>query len=296
MKRLILTLSALLFSQCTIDEDLTDYQIFQPRLVVNGSISPQNGVYMEISPLLNPERQYNLAENLISDADLALFDDAGTFLDDIPFDDKIGAYSNRNFHLECNKYYTIKIEHGGFPNVTATVQIPDSVQNLQGMFVEYDNEDDESKIFISYDEPGREMFYRMYTKGFSEEFIIYPKDYAGQITPEVSPFFCNHNNPLYFDNSCLDQMDFHREVDLWLRRVRINDTISYDPTMYIYDSLQLVLESISSEYIEYAAYLDQIPEDLDLLFADQRKTPTNIKGGYGIIAAKNISTIKIYLP
>ena len=149
---------------------------------------------------------------------------------------------------------------------------------------------------VTYLEPSERMYFQMEVVGFEERLVTYPKDYPGDASPEVSTFFCNRNNPLFYDNSCLTSGTQERQVDLWLSRVRSRSQSAYQPMFYIYDSLSLVLSSITPEYKDYGAYIDQIPEDLDLLFADQRTTPTNVQGGYGMIAGKSVHTIKIHIP
>lgn len=283
-------------SHCTLDDDLTDYHDFQPRLVVNGDLSPQQGVYLKVSVLLDPKKRYVIEDIFIEDAMISVFDAANALQGEVPYNHQLAAYVNKDLSLQHNQVYSVEVRHQAFPTVNTSVQIPRQIENFQAGFEEYDREIEETHILVSYDELDARMYYRMFAKGLSENIITYPKDYPGQAVPDVSPFFCNRNFPLFYDNSCQDQNEFHREVDLWMGRVRVRDGGRYDPTIYIYDSLELVVESITPIYKEYGAFVDEIPEDLDLLFAEQRRTPTNIVGGYGIVAGKSIHSLKIYVP
>ncbi|MCB0688131.1 MAG: hypothetical protein KDC53_16455, partial [Saprospiraceae bacterium] len=110
-----------------------------------------------------------------------------------------------------------------------------------------------------------------------------------------SKYFFNYLNPLFYDNSCQQPSLGTIEVSLWISGV-VSDRskIAEERWPYIiYDNLEIVLESITPLYKDYAAYIDQLPTDVDLLFTDQHVTPTNIQGGYGIIAGKSIHSIKI---
>ncbi len=296
MKVFVAILCLLVFTHCTLDDDVTDYLNFKPSLVVNGDLSPQKGVYLEVSYLLDPENTHIIEDVFITDAKVSVMDASNTFLTVVPYNIDQEAYVSHDLDLHHNQVYQVEVEHGDFPPITCAVHIPSQIDDLQASFEEFDREVDEAHIRLSYDERGDEMFYRMFARGFVGDLVTYPKDYPGQVTPEVSPFFCNMNNPLYYDNSCHSATEQNREVDLWIRRVMIRSDGEYEPAIYIYDSLELTLESITPIYKEYGAYIDEIPEDLDLLFAEQRRTPTNVEGGFGIIAGKSIHSVKVYIP
>jgi len=87
---------------------------------------------------------------------------------------------------------------------------------------------------------------------------------------EFSTFFYVH-----FPDVCFDGTKF--PLDMTLRRSNITAQ----------DSLYLEFGKISELYYSYFDYLDQPDDALGLAFSDPSIIPSNIQGGYGLVASKN---------
>lgn len=61
--------------------------------------------------------------------------------------------------------------------------------------------------------------------------------------------------------------------------------------MFIY----FEFETVEPIFRDYAEYLEDLPTEIDLLFTDQHETPSNVEGGFGVIAGRSGVRIKLQL-
>ena len=297
MSRVALIL-LLMSMSCTKEFSVPDYQQFDDRLTVNGSISPQFGAYIEVSPLLDPRQEFVVAKSFLTEARVDLCDSVGTLIEQLKYDNEQGYISSQQVAIANNKTYIVKVSHIGYPEAHAVVNIPMKINELGMRLLQLDESNHTAKIELSYLEPQNVlMYYRLWVFGDRRTKSTRVNEYPDQDDGDVYKYFCNLNSPNFYDNSCLANVRNQVKVELWVDRIRTDtEGLSEESKAYfISEDLELEIQSISSIFKQYSAFLAQLPTDIDLFFTDQHETPSNVENGFGLVAGKSIHSVKVDL-
>ncbi|MCB0688826.1 MAG: DUF4249 family protein, partial [Saprospiraceae bacterium] len=179
---------------CTKKLDVPEYLNFTPALVINGTLSPQQGALIEVSILLDPQKSHVVEENFVKDAKVRILDASGKLLEELIFIPQKG-YVSQDTDFENGKTYGVEVQYLDFPLATTQIEIPPAIADMEVSITEFDDENTTAMISLKYQEP---------LKIFGNDRALNrgARDYPDTESPEVSKYFCNYVNPLLYDNSC----------------------------------------------------------------------------------------------
>jgi len=176
MKKIIplFGITILFLTSCfeTLDFDL-DFE--GEKIVIRGTISPQDGAIIQVSHTLNPEGTY-LFDTLNLNLDNAIVElyANDVLLQQIPYSEEKERYIASNLTLSTDAAYHLTVAAAGFPSVkTEKVRIPELPQTT---FTAMGENEDELRIDIELVDNLGTSYYELNTSGIyqNEVMPIYP--------------------------------------------------------------------------------------------------------------------------
>jgi hypothetical protein len=276
------------------------------RLVIYGFLSPDRVVGVNIGKSYPPTGDY-LFEDGIANATVALYED-DVLLEHLVHTERGNYVSGSGYRPQVGKAYFIKVTAEGFPPAeTLPEVIPSQVGvdsfTFRDTVISPLNEDFPAlRLSFSFtDTPGQVNYYNpdvvVYYQGEVLGVNVFDLDRAMGVED-----MCAYYDGIYFlvRDLCFADQSFTLNLGVESRGavqregyVVPPDSIRKHGGNPRFDRAELYLNSITRNYYEYLKTSYQ-PEGIDLAFNGPRPQHTNVKGGYGILAAYNRHKVQIW--
>jgi len=295
---LILSLLEIIASGCTRD---IDYELAYSgdRLVINGVISPQSIVSVNISRSNAPSGEAP-PDLFVTDATVLLYENA-LLIEKLMHQQKGQYESTSGFKPQPGKQYTLQVTAPGLPPAeTLPAIIPDefmleSYTHRAGLKSYYNPSQPGAEVDITFRDAANTVgYYRIEVVGLYNNEPLYPNNWLVGETRDVKHPCTNivNRSVIYRDN-CFSGTTYRSIIGLETRRFI---TEQGNPNLIEVDSqkLRIRLQRISADYYRYLESADFYP-GIELAFFEPTFLYSNIKGGLGIWAAANEKEIIINL-
>jgi len=295
---LVLSLLTKITSGCTRD---IDYELAYPgdRLVINGVISPQSIVSVNISRSNAPSGEAP-PELSVTNATVMLYENA-LLIEKLTYRQKGQYESASGFKPQPGKQYSLQVTAPGLPPAETTPAIvPDefmleSYTHRAGLKSYYNPTQPAAEVDITFrDAAGTVDYYRIEVVGLYNNEPLYPNSWLVGDTRDVKHPCTNitKSGVIYRDN-CFSGTSYRSIIGLETRRLI---TEQGNPDFIEVDSqkLRIRLQRISADYYRYLESADFDP-GIELAFFEPTFLYSNIKGGLGIWGAANEKDIIINL-
>lgn len=284
---------------CVKDLEVPRYGDFTPMLIVNGSVSAQRGVSLQVSRLINPQEKTQINDIWISSAIIQFFHKDSLVTDQFS-ETGNGEYHWNSTAIMEGETYKVTVSHPQYPTAQALVYVPFAPQNvtldLSGQPVEDAFQEYTVEVQLSYQDPlgTGVQYFRMGAQGDDDHKLIEISE-PYLLESESSSFFCNSiysARGVYYDDGC-QPTSADREVVLWLSPVSTAGVV--DGQFVTHGFIDFEIETVGPTFRDLAEYLEDLPTEIDLLFTDQHETPSNVEGGFGVVAGRSGVRIKLQL-
>lgn len=275
----------LLLSACTRDLDYSPpYE--GDKLVVNGCISPTEGVSVKITHSINPVGTYYYRDSLIvKDASVVLFIDnekvtelkySGKGFYSLPDHSNIGLYENRKYKLAVNSpsYGQVETEEICIP----PKPVYDNFTIEKNGYLNINNDECGLLSFSILSPTASDAYFYIETLTNNQNVYFYPynqkegEKYFGNCEKNV-------NNILVYSNECGYSNQLHKYL------IPLEQEY-YDTPV---NSEEIRMGTISKEFYEYAKSYNDM-SGIEYGFAEPALLKSNVKGGYGLVYASNLIT------
>jgi hypothetical protein len=287
---IILSISIIvLLSSCEREIDYL-YKVDNDKLVITGSISPQEGVKIKVTHSIQPTGTYFYKDSIfIANAEVFLIiNDSNS----IKLRYTVGGF----YMLDTSVYfpkpgirYKIKVESVNYGIAESTdVSIPQKPNFAYiGYIAEKVNINGDSAVhafYTLYDNYGEENYYyysfTSLNPAISMWGVLLQSDYETQICGNVD--YWKHS---FFTDLCLD-----KPVDT----LKFEVVTDYQDDNI--DTFNIRFSSTNESLYAYCKNNMQPEGAIELAFSEPRIHSTNIKNGYGIFYGENIQNIIFKLP
>ncbi len=266
----------LLAAACQSGELEYEFPYDGDKLVLNAWLSPQGvEVFLGASQSLN-EIVDPTDGDAVSQASVFLLDENGRTLSPIPHTAQ-GNYM-LDTALTAGSRYRIKAESEGFPPViSAPVEIPPPLIRVEVELTE--RTEDRFELSASLDDLGPGADY----------YLAMPLAKAGE-TPVPASVFTS------FDDAYLTQCNIADDEGWIVMGDPCFNGGSYQFAASLFpqqqrekaDSIGLAIGTTTAQFYEYADALNQADAFFEQLFSQPRLHVSNVEGGYGLVAARNL--------
>jgi hypothetical protein len=281
------SLSAIILLSCE-KTMFVDLPKTEKKLVLNGILSPDYGLWLNVSESLVATSPDNIIFIPVKDATVDYFH--GEDLIRSVTENDEGNYYVTDSRPLVNSRYEINVNADGFPQAVASVTIPEPVEiidfdtaclirntNIYNQVRQY-----EVEFFVNFRFQDPENISNHYMLGvyYWENGATHPL-MADTEDPEMNIYIQDGIKVLAWNDRNFDGQDQEFTVKFRMNRYEGFET-QYSVTLY----------SIEEEYFEYLKSYSQnftVLNDDPLLYEPVRVF-SNIEGGYGIIAAVSAST------
>ncbi len=276
------------------------------RLVIHGFLSPDRVVSVNIGKSYPPTGDQPFTGG-ITNASVALFED-DVFLENLLHTEEGNYVSAGKYRPQVGKAYHIEVTAEGFPPAeTLPETIPALVRvdsfTFRDTIISPLNEDVPAlRLSFNFtDTPGQANYYR-------PEVVVYYQD--AELGVNVFDLdramgvedMCAYYDGIHFlvRDLCFTDQAFTLNLGVETRGSVQRDeaTVSIDSLRKYgmnprFDRAELYLSSITRNHYEYLKTSYQ-PEGIELAFNGPRPQHSNVRGGYGILAAYNRQVIRIW--
>lgn len=281
------------------DKEL-DYTFpLQEKIVVVGELSPQDGVFLQISSTIpNTENGVLFEDLIIEDANVFLETSTGEFHQIPHSGEGIYTLSNNQNIIIADSVYTIIIEHSSLGEArSAALTIPNNIidgvtldANLTGELWLGNTGIPEILLELSWEDSPNETNYLIQLDALTNPIIPLGAKVAGieqfgvcQVINSQPPY------GIYFDDLCFKNQNISIKILTGIREsVRIGDTVQ------TVKNLKLHLYSVDEAYVSYLN--SQRPLETETGISEPERSFSNINNGLGIITAINKYEIVFNLP
>ncbi|AEE51726.1 DUF4249 domain-containing protein [Haliscomenobacter hydrossis] len=291
----------ILFFFCSCDKDIAyKFDSFQPKMVVNANLSPQDGILVQVSRSIPPNEDVSKNKIWINDAVVKLYED-GTLLRTLPFkkDGLYGAVATE-FNPSIGHLYSLQIEHPEFGEMSSeAISIPpppiilsSKVERSPNLSI---NNDPQVRWQVHLKDPleNNGGYLSVITIKSSQNAYSESPYNSTLLNTKIGQFcelFFTYGNRLLFKNECFKG----QEVELTFE-FDVSATIGPIGQRYTPDQLELKLYSIDETLYEYYRTQNR-PEDFELAFSDPEPLYSNMEGGYGVFLAFNYLSYSFPIP
>lgn len=289
---IVITIFIIIFTSCIKTLDLPlDFE--GEKIVVRGSISPQDGAIIQVSHTLNPEGTY-LFDTLDINLDNAIVElyANDVLLQQIPYSEEKERYVASNLTLSTGAAYHLTVAAAGFPSVkTEKVRIPELPQTT---FTAMGENEDELRIDIELVDNLGISYYELRTSGIyqNEVMPIYPYLIGSFEQWEICGLTGDFSaGSVYITDDCFKDKNFlfPTLIDTHFFRPPLDSSFLLE---YIrFEELVVSFRNITSERYNFILSTN-IPEDIDNAFREPAITFSNIIGGHGYFSAYQETTFR----
>ena len=308
------TLVAAAVAGCDFEQIVElDVPPYEPHLVVGGFPTPDSVLAVRIGQsvsVLDPvDDAFGLPSPLLSDARVAVYDEAGVLLDSLRYegtDDYFGAHrSASGFVPSPGQTYTLRVSAPGLPDAEATTRIPVPVP----FEVRYEGEietpyeyERRVRLVVTLDDPVGEQAYALSVSSVLEvdgeppRWLSHPfrstdpvlKGGIEEIDTAVGIDFQSGD---YFSVAYFRDRLFagaSREMELEL------SIFTYYAQEEDIDELTVELAVMDEDYVRYQQTLETQRINNENPFAEPVRLHTNVRGGTGVFAG--YATYQVTVP
>jgi hypothetical protein len=276
------------------------------RLVIHGFLSPDRVVSVNIGKSYPPTGDHPFTGG-ITNASVALYED-GMFLENLVHTGKGDYLSAGNYRPRVGKAYHLEVTAEGFPSARTLPEIippPVGVDSFtfRDTVISPLNEDFPAlRLSFSFtDTPGQVNYYK------PEVVVYYQNEELGVNVFDLDRAMGVEDMCAYYDgihflvrDLCFAGQAFTINLGVETRGAvqREGAPIPADSLRKYgmnphFDRAELYFSSITRNHYEYLKTSYQ-PEGIELAFNGPRPQHSNVKGGYGILAAYNRQVVRIW--
>ncbi len=281
-----IVVGVLLLAACGKDLTIDHLIKFEPYLVLNGTVSPEEGFDLRVSRAIRPGESEYINDVLITDAVVVLYHQ------DSPICTLY--HSGEGYYLvpdSCSIYpshrYRLTATVAGFPMAAVDLQIPDPIAELDYAFTR-DIADPGGRLSLSFaDKEQDQTAYWLQISGDDGQEQVYFSEY---INGDTDPHPCGYFKwwwGLFFNSTCSQEGRLRAEVGIYLE-----DYYGHGPK----ENLVVTLQRTDEVWYRYAQTESKQPSTLfEALFAEPLFSVSNVQQGGGIVVASSSVTWKIGL-
>ena len=263
------------------------------KIVVRGTLSPQDGAIIQISHTLDPTGTY-LFDTLNLNLDNAIVElyANDVLLQQIPYSEENERYIAKNLTLSTDAAYHLTVAAAGFPSVQtekiSIPELPETTFNVMG-----ENEE-ELRIDIELVDNLGTSYYELNTSGIyqNEVMDIYPYLIGSFEQWEICGLTGDFSiGSVYISDDCFKNKNFlfPTLIDTHFFRPLPDSSFLLDHIRF--EELVVNFRSITSERYDFVVSTD-VPEDIDNAFREPAITFSNIIGGHGYFSAYQETTLR----
>lgn len=284
----IFLLAIIFFSACekTMFIDVSENE---SKIVLNGIISPNSGIWLNVSESVGASSAIINSYIPVEDATIRIYNN--DLLVTTITENNTGNYFSTSFNPRMSETYSILVEAIGYPAASSQVTIPERVEitdfdtsfvvRNQYFYNQFVNKEVDFFLKLIFQDPEEVTNYYMLGAYYLENEIYHPVQLDTEDL-EMNIYIKDGVEILaWTDNNFNGES---REFDV---RFRLNKYEGFET------EIVLTLYSIEKEYFDYLKTYSQnftILND-DMLMFEPVLVSTNIEGGHGIIAAVSSSSI-----
>jgi len=264
----------------TLDFDL-DFE--GEKIVVRGTISPQDGAIIQVSHTLNPEGTYFLdsLDIFLENATVKLYEN-DVFLQQIGED---GFYRNNDLNLKMEVNYHLTVEAEGFPSVrTEKISIPKLPETTFDLIGQ---DGEEVRIDINLQDNPQASYYQLITSGIhrNEVIEIYPYLIGSFEQWEICGLVENSSlESIHITDDCFKDKNFlfPTLIDAYFFQPPPDSSAFIEQVKL--EEIIVRFRSTTKEIYDFVLTTD-VPEDVDNAFREPAITFSNVIGGHGYFSA-----------
>lgn len=275
----------LLLTSCfkTLDFNL-DFE--GEKIVVRGTISPQDGAIIQISHTLNPEGTYFFDSlDIFLDSAIVKLYENDVFLQQIAYSEGDGFYRNKALNLKMDVDYHLTVEVEGFPPVkTEKIKIPKLPETTFNLISQ---EEEEIRIDTKLQDNVETTYYQLIVDGiYHNEVVQLEFDLAGSYEQWETCGIISDKaiNNFYIKDDCFKGKDFLFPTLIKFNHIQMQTTFGSDLILESAEEVIVRFRSTTNE-IYYFVIATDVPEDIDNAFREPAITFSNIIGGHGYFSA-----------
>lgn len=305
------TLAACDFEQ-VIELDLPPYD---PKITLGAYPTPDSVFTARVGRTTSASepRAYDVADLLVADAAVVLFDGEGGFLDSLSYYEPFGTAglatyrSGRGLRPQPGQTYRLRIDAPGLPSAEATTRLPDPVP-VSARFVRYLELESynvpAARLAVTLTDPPGEQVYSLSVSSQNQT----P---GGGSSPLINPF--ESDDPAL--RRSFEEIDLAVDFDIDLNRNEIYDRALFrdvlfegqtreftlDVVLFAFneqgevDDLVVTLATISDDYVRYQQTLALQLANEDNPFVEPVRIHTNVEGGLGVFAGYSTASARVPL-
>jgi hypothetical protein len=276
------------------------------RLVIHGFLSPDRVVSVNVGKSYPPTGDH-LFTGGISDATVSLYEDEA-FVENLVHAGEGNYVSARGYHPVVGKAYSVKVTADGFPPAETLPEIipapvaADAFTFRDTVISPLNEQYPALRLSFQFtDTPGQVNYY------LSNVVAYYRGEVLGVNVFDLDRAMGVEDMCVYYDGTnflvrdlCFPDQSFTLNLGVETRGsvqrrglVMPLDSIRKHGGNPSFDRAELYLSSITRNHYEYLKTSYQ-PEGIDLAFNGPRPQHSNVKGGYGILAAYNRHVLKVW--
>jgi hypothetical protein len=294
----ILSLLVIISSGCRRE---IDYELAYPgdRLVINGVISPQRIVTVNISRSNAPSGEAP-PDLSVTDATVRLYENS-LLIETLMHRQKGQYESPSGFKTQPGKQYTLQVTASGFPPAeTSPAIVPDDfvLENYlyrTGIKFYLNPSKPAAEVEITIQDPaGTVDFYQIEVTGiYNNENFDLSNWLVGETEEAKQPCTLLTNNSVIYRDNCFNGTTYRSIIGVETSGF-ITEQGNPELKEVNYQKLRVRLQRISADYYRYLETAD-LNEGIELAFFEPSFLYSNVKGGLGIWAAANEKEIIILL-
>jgi len=267
-----------------------DYSENETKMVLNGILSPNSGLWLNVSESVGASSAVNDSYIPVEEATVKIYHD-DELITTIT-ENKMGNYFSSDFTPDEGGTYRIMVQAYGYPPAGSTVRIPEKVEitDFDTTVVVRDRHINSSNVSMEVDfylkyffsDPEEVLNYYMLGAYYSEFGEYHPINLDADHL-EMNIYIISGLEILAFtdDNFNGESREFNTQFTLYKNSGQETDII-------------FVLYSIEKDYFDYLKTYSQnftVLND-DMLMFEPVMVTSNIEGGYGIISAVSSSSVR----
>ncbi len=289
--RILFVLFCFFIFSCEDQLEIPDID-FQNEMVIYGTVSPQQQVWLQITKLLDPRYNYKEEDILLKEVEVAVYEDS-LFLGNLREGEK-GNYFSDSLDLIEGHEYKIIASHEDFPSASTVVTIPPALPKFEVEFIDtasFNSPITGFKRFCMFDITVEErpilsdttFFYQLEIKNHPEEGWNIQFTTNKHLDIDIDdPYFCG-----LFGRSNIYVQNIYSTICRSENEFKTRIYIEYQDIENEEGDLYFSLSQVEPDLVDFENYY--LIDDFVLLFVPYEVLEGNIEGGQGIITGKNLT-------